>query len=117
MAQVVQQGGGHEDLGRFRRDRRREALLVGELLQVHQGQAVDAQAVLEAGVQGRRIDQRNQPQLADPRQAAEVRSIDDLPHPRRQGHVDLGRNADHGPMGIQGRHFRNVEDGLHKDEG
>ena len=117
MSQVVQKRGGHKDLGRLRADRRREPLLVGKLFQVHQGQAVDAQAVLEAGVQRRRIDQRDQAQLADPRQAAEFRRVDELPHPRRQRHVHLGRNADHRPPRIQGRHFRNVEDRLHKDEG
>ena len=45
-----------------RADGRGEPLVVGQLLQVQQGQAIHAQAVLEAGVDGRRIDQRHQAQ-------------------------------------------------------
>jgi len=45
---------------------------VGQPLQIEQAQAEDAQAMLEACMVGRRVDQRHQAQLADAGQAAEV---------------------------------------------
>ena len=106
VAQVVQQRGGDEHLGVFRPNGPRESLVVRQLLQVQQGQAVHAQAVLEARVDRRRIDQRHQAQLADPGQPAEVGRVDQLPHARRQRHVDLGRNAHQRRGGCPGRRLR-----------
>ena len=76
MAQIVQQGRDDEQLGVLRAHRPRESLVVGQLLQIKQGQPIDAQAVLETRVDGRRIDQRHQAQLADPGQAAEIGRVD-----------------------------------------
>ncbi len=113
VAQVVQQGGGQKDLGVLGADGRLKPLVVGQPLQIQQPQAEDAQAVLEAGMMGRRIDQRHQPQLADAGQAAEVGRVDHLPHATRERNVDLRRDADQRPPGIQGGHFGNVEDAGH----
>ena len=52
-------------------------------------------------------------QLADSGQPAEVGRVDQLPHPRRQRHVNLGRNPHQRPAGVQGDDFRDVEDGGH----
>ena len=94
----------------------REPLVVGQLLQIQQRQPIHAQAVLEARVDGRRIDQRHQAQLADARQAAEIGRVDQLPHAGRQRHVDLGRNAHQAPAGVQGDDFGNVENGCRPND-
>ena len=98
--------GGDEQLGRRRADGGRESLVMAQLLQVEQGQAVNAQAVFEAGVPRCRIDQRDQAQLADSRQAAEIGGVNDLPHSRRQRHVHFRRNADHRPPGVESGNFK-----------
>ena len=98
--------------GRTARDK---ALVVRQLLQIQQRQAIHAQAVLEPGVDGRRIDQRHQPQLADAGQAAEIGRVDQLPHARRQRHVDLGRNPHQPAAGVQGDDFGNVENVGHDE--
>ena len=73
--------------------------------------------MLEAGVDGRRIDQRHQAELADAGQAAEIGRVDQLPHAGRQRHVDLGRNPHQPAAGVQGDDFGNVEDGGHGKDG
>ena len=88
-----------------------ESLVVGQLLEVQQRQAVDAQTVLEPRVNRRRIDQRHQAQLADAGQAAKVGRVDQLPHARRQRHVGLRRNPHQPAASVQGDDFGNVEDG------
>ena len=90
VPQVVQQGRGHEQLGVFHRHGPREPLVVGQLLQQQQGQAIDPQRVLEPRVERRRIDQRDQAQLADFREAAELGRVDDLADAVGQRHVQLG---------------------------
>ena len=94
-----------------RRTARAEPLVVGQLLQVQQRQAINAQAMLEPRVDRRRIDQRHQPELADPGQPAEIGRVDQLPHPRRQRHVDLGRNPHQSAPRVQRHDFGNIEDG------
>ena len=93
MAQVVQQRGDDKQLGVRRRNDRGKALVVGKLPQEQQGQAIHAQRMLEPRVDGRRIDQRHQAQLADPGQAAKLAAVDDGPHAGRERHVEFRRNA------------------------
>ncbi len=111
VAQIVQQRGGNERLGVFRPNVFCKTRVVGELLQVEQRQPIHAQTMLESRVDGRRIDQRDQPQLADAGQPAEIGRVDQLPHARRQRHIDLGRNAHQTAAGVQRDDFGDVEDG------
>ena len=113
VAQVVQQRRGTENFGILGTHRPSESFVVGQLLHVQQGQAEHAQAVLEAGVNGRRIDQRDQAKLTDAGQPAEIGRIDQLPHPGRERHVHLGRNPHQPPASVQGGDFGNVEDAGH----
>ena len=98
-----------------RPDRPRESLVVGQLLQVQQGQAKHAQAMFESRVDGRRIDQRHEPKLADPGQAAEIGRVDQLPHPGRQRHVEFGRNPDQAATRVEGDQFGDIENVAHRD--
>ena len=108
MAHVVQQGGHEEQFGVRRRNRRFETAVVRELPQEQQRQAVDAQRVFEPGMNGRRIDQRHEPQLADLGQAAELAGVDDRADAIGQRHIQLGGDPHHGLPAIEARDFRKV---------
>ena len=88
VPQIVQQGRDDQQFGVLGANALAETLVVGQLFQQQQGQAVDAQRVLEPCMQRSRIDQRHQPELADPRQPAELRRINELADPPGQGDVE-----------------------------
>ena len=113
MAQVVQQGRDDQQLGVLGPHGLGETLVVGQLLQEQQRQPVDAQRVLEPRMDCGRVDQRNQAELADPRQPAELRAIDQMPDPAGHGNVQLRRDADQRTPGVQAGNFRNLQDRRH----
>ena len=109
VAQVVEESCRQKNLGVLRADCRLKPLIVCKPPQVEQCKSKNAQAMLEARMVGRRINERYQSQLADACQAAEIGRINDLLHTARQRNVDLRRYAEERPPRIQRDHFRNIE--------
>ena len=94
VSEVVQQGRDQEQLGVFGTNQRGEPLVRGQALQVLDRDAVHAERVLLTRVVRRRVDERHQTQLADPREPAKLRGVDQLPHAWRHGHIDTGGQPD-----------------------
>ena len=107
MADIVQQGRGDEKLRLLPADRFRESLVVREMPEKKQREPIDSKRVLKPAVGGGRIDQGNKPKLRNPRQAAELREIDEIPHPLGERHVQLRREANHSPGGIESGNLGN----------
>ena len=91
---VVHEGGNDERCGVCFTDGGGEVVVAPEPAEEGQRQTVDPQRMLEAGVDGAGVDQRHQPELADPRQAAHLGGVDEGPHPGRQRHCHVGGDAD-----------------------
>ena len=83
MADVVQQGGGQEQLGILRRNRGGESLVGGEPIEVFDGCQEDAERMFEPRVIGGRVDQPDQTELADVGQPAKRGRVDESPHAMR----------------------------------
>ena len=62
-----------------------------------QCQPVDTQRMLEATVGGRGVDQRDEAQLGNPREAAKLGTIDQVAYPLGEGNIQLRGEAYHSP--------------------
>jgi len=87
---------------------------LGQLFQVQQRDPVYTQRVLEPRVMGRGIDQRNQAQLTNLRQAAELGRVDHPLHALGQRHIQLVGNPHQLPSRVQIRDLGKVVDRFHK---
>ena len=110
---VVQQGGGQQQLGVFRRDGGGESLVGRELIQVFDRRQEHAQRMFLPRVIGGRIDQPHQAQLADLREPAKAGRVDQPPHARRERHVDARRNPHAAARPAPAANFGDVVDGGH----
>jgi hypothetical protein len=68
-------------------------------------------------VVGGGVDQTHEPELADVGEPAKLRRVDELPHPRRERHVDLRRDAYDMAASPQGGDFRDFAEGRHRRGG
>ena len=108
MAKVVEQRRYDEPFTFLRLDDFGEPLVVSKMLEKQEGQAVDAERVLEPRVDRGRINQRDEAKLAYAGQSPELRAVDDAADPLRQRHIQLGWYPDHPPSRVKPNHFRNI---------
>jgi hypothetical protein len=106
----VQEGGDDEDFGVFGLDDGGETRVVGELFEIEEGQAVNAEGMLESGVESGGIDQGNEAKLADAGKTAKIGRVDQQADAGRERDIDLGRDADQRPTCVEGDDFGNIED-------
>ena len=101
----MEQRGGQEGGGIVGRDGAAKPVVVLEAGQKFQRQTVDAERVFEARVAGPRVDQRDEPQLADAGEPPKSRRIDQRLHPRRERHGHAGGNTNPRRRGAEGGEF------------
>ncbi len=105
VADVMDEGRDDEGLRVLGAHPVAEGSLVAEPPEKLQGQPEDAERVLEPRVHRAGVDERHEPELADPREPSHRRGVDDRPHPPRQRHGKVGRDADRVGSGPQHRDF------------
>ena len=95
MADVVQESRDDKELGLLSADRFSEALIVREVPEKQQPQAIDPERMLKAAVGSGRVDQGDEPELGNSREAAKLRAIDQISHSLGERHIQLRRETDH----------------------
>jgi hypothetical protein len=68
---------------------------VFEVPEKQQPQAIDPERMLKAAVGSGRVDQGDEPELRNSREAAKLRAIDQISHSLGERHIQLRRETDH----------------------
>ena len=106
MPHVVQQGGRDECRRVGLVDGCHEALVLPEATEELERQPVDPEGVFEPVMPRPGIDERHEPQLADPGESAHLRGVEQQSHPRSERNGEVGRDADTVDDRVEGDEFR-----------